>query len=225
MAPPPTTPPPGLSPVPAPAHPAPSRGARRPLRWWLAWILAPLVMTLVGAHAALDAWSRRTVQIAPRHRAEALCFALSQPPPFAPPMEIQTSVAFVRGRFNASTPASLAIRQRMNFTEDMVTREWSRHVGDYDVTLLWLYLRDDARSATAHHWLVAAWMEGDDLAVCNFRFAGAARALSPAQLTWGSRLLERILRPEYFRANRLPAVLLKATGGPTMPGFGPTHTP
>jgi hypothetical protein len=179
--------------------------------------VAATVSLSVLALAALESVVRGTPEIEPRHRPEALCFLLAQPPPFVPPMTIQPSAALVRGRFVGSMPAAYALRQQMQLEEEMVLREWTHRVADYDVTLFWLQL--DERETT--HWLVATWMEGTDLAVCNFRFSGKTRALSSEERVWGVRLLRRILQPENFRRGVLPDVKLKPREGATMPRFGP----
>ncbi len=180
-------------------------------------LVAAIVTLTVVAFAALEVVLRQTPELEPRHRPEALCFALAKPPPFTPPMAVQPSAALVRGRFGSSMPASYALRQQMQIDEDMVLREWTHRVGDYDVALFWLQLpgRDTER------WLVAAWMEGADLAVCNFRFRGTARSWSTEEKVWGTRLLQRILQPEYFRSGTLPDVRLRPRDGATMPEFGP----
>src|SRR5262245_3200779 len=71
-----------------------SRAALHALR-----AVAPVLCLAALAWAAVDLWARRTPTVAPRHRAEALCFALAAPPPFAPPMTVEPSAAMVRGRF------------------------------------------------------------------------------------------------------------------------------
>src|SRR5687768_9425327 len=70
------------------------------------WPLLAAVLTVTGAaYWTLDAASRRDPELMPRHRAEALCFALALPPPFEPPMAVHSSSALVRGRFGVTTPA------------------------------------------------------------------------------------------------------------------------
>jgi hypothetical protein len=189
------------------------------VRWWV-WALIPGVLGTGLLLWALDAWSRREPDLAPRHRAEALCFLLAQPPAFEPPMRVQPSAALVRGRFGAATPASFALRDMMHYSDDMMIREWSQNVGDFDVALLWLRLPG---AETERHWLIVAWMEGADLAVCNFRFAGTSRHLSSEQALWGKRLLDRILTPDNFRRTQLPEVRLRPRDGATMPSFGPSR--
>src|SRR5262245_44546544 len=62
--------------------------------------LAPVLCLAALGWAVADAWWRRTPAVAPRHRAEALCFALAATPRFAPPMTVEPSAALVRGRFS-----------------------------------------------------------------------------------------------------------------------------
>ncbi len=181
-------------------------------------VAAPLLLLTALAWWALDAWSRREPLLTPRHRAEALCFALAQPPRFDPPMVVEPSAAWVRGRFAAGTPAVLALRQVMRFDESMVIEEHSERVGDLDVTRLWLRLPP---GETARHWLVLGWMEEGDLGVCTFRFAGTEHDLSVDERAWGDQLLARILVPGHFRAGVLPHVTLRATRDRTLPAFGP----
>ena len=115
----------------------------------------------------------------------------------------------------------------------------SRHpVGDYVVSVLWLDLPSGLSASSvsssgtnsAGHWLVLAWMEGADLAVCNFHFVAPAdgapgsRGLSPDEVRWGSRLLDRALVADNFRAGSLPRIRLRARGSSTMPVFGPAST-
>jgi hypothetical protein len=169
----------------------------------LAWVLVHI-------------WSRRVPALTPRHRAEALCFALASPPPFSPPMTIEPGAALVRGRFNADTPPGQALREVMHFNDRMVIEEHARRIGDYDVATMWLRLPGPAR-----HWLVVGWMEGSDLAVCSFRFAGDADDLTPEESLWGTRLLGRILAPENFRAGALPRVELRESRDGALPLLGP----
>ena len=200
------------------AHPgAPRRRtAARPVPMW-ALALTAIAVATATAYAILDVASRRTPEILPRHRAEALCFALAQPPPFAPSMVVQPSAALVRGRFNAGTPASFAIQEMMQFGDERVLRQWAEHVGDYDVAAFWLRLPGPENE----HWLVFAWLENADLAVCTFRFIGTSRVLSADEKLWGGRLLRRVLVPENFQRSALPQARLRVAGGQTMPMFGP----
>src|SRR5262245_44082292 len=57
---------------------------RRPLRRALLW-LAPVLALALVVWGIRQVWHRHTPSLAPRHRAEALCFALAAPPPFSPP--------------------------------------------------------------------------------------------------------------------------------------------
>jgi hypothetical protein len=183
--------------------------------------LLPLLLVPPLAWLGLELWSHRLPVLVPRHRAEALCFALAQPPAFAPPMSVEPSAALVRGRFGPSTPAVLAAQQVMHFSDEMVEYEWRRRVGDYDVSLMWLRL---AENGGVRHWLIAAWMEGGDLALCNFRFGGDDPVLTAEQKLWGGQLLHRIMVPEYFDAAHLPVLHLRAPRGAPLPIFGPTTT-
>jgi hypothetical protein len=181
-------------------------------------VAAPVLVLALVAWVLLAAWSRRVPELAPHHRAEALCFELERPPRFDPPMVVEPSAALVQRRFEPGTDASLALRQLMQFDESMVVEEHVTRFGDFDVTTLWLCLPP---GEPARHWLVVAWMEGEDLAVCTFRFAGTDRELTPEEREWGGQLLARILRPEYFRASALPSVTLRARPDATLPAFGP----
>jgi hypothetical protein len=182
------------------------------------WVLVPALCIAAFGYAAVDAWSRRTPLLEPRHRAEALCFELAVPPRFAPPMPVEPSAALVRGRFAPGTPATLALREVMHYQDDMVISEHTSHVGDFDVTTAWLRLPG---SGDARHWLIVGWMEGADLAICNFRFSGDATDLSPDEAVWGSKLLERILTPDNFQSGTLPPVRLRANIDDPLPTFGP----
>jgi len=195
-------------------HPRAAAAAAPALRMGLVM----LAVALAGAgYLTLDSLSRRTPGLVPRHRAEALCFALAQPPPFAPPMMVQPSAALVRGRFGTMTPAGFALQELMHFTDDMVIKQQIQHVGDFDVAIFWLRLPGPENQ----HWLVLAWMEDADLAVCNFRFTGTSPVLSAEERAWATRLMRRVLLPGYFRAGTLPRVRLRAADNGTMPTFGP----
>jgi len=183
----------------------------------LSWVAPVLCVTALG-WAVADAWWRRTPAVAPRHRAEALCFALAARPRFAPPMTVEPSAALVRGRFSPSMPPGMALREVMHFDERMVIDEHTRRVGDYDVTTVWL--RMPGGEAT-RRWLVVAWMEGADLAVCNFRFAADGDDLTPDEKVWGARLLARVLVPQNFSRGALPAVRLRWSRDGELPSFGP----
>ena len=177
-------------------------------------VLGPAVVLGLGVWG-LVFWSQHANQIAPADRPEALCYALAAPPTFAPPMRVEPSGAMVRGRFGPGVPIQLALRATMRFSDEMVMSERVRRVGDFEVTSVWLHL-----PGQGGHWLIVAWMEGGDVAVCNFRFESDSPELTPEETAWGSRLLERILTPENFRAGTLPTVRLHARGR-ALPIFGP----
>ena len=185
---------------------------------WLRWVLVTLAVGALVAGAWWWAWVQAPV-LTPRHRAEALCFVLAERPVFAPSMHVESGAAMVRGRFSTNTPPDLAIRAAMRVTDDMVLTERRRQVGDYDVSVMWLRL--PTPGGGGHHWLVVGWMEDSDLAMCSFRFAGDPTDLASTQILWGSRLTDRILQPEYFQAGRTPDVRWRASGGETLPSFGP----
>jgi len=182
-------------------------------RAWPLW-----AATLVAALLWL-VWSGRTPVITPHHRPEALWFALAQGG-FAPPMEVEPGAAVVRGRFNDRTPASLAARQAMHFTDDMVMQETLYRVGDYDVDALWLRI-----PGNQGHWLVLAWMEESDLALASFRFASDETDLTPTEVLWGNRLQRQVLLKRYFQAGVLPVLRLRAPGGAPPRRFGPKPAP
>jgi len=188
----------------------------RPLRRALPWV-APALCLIALAWTIRGVWVGHAPSLAPRHRAEALCFALAAPPPFAPPMRVEPSAALLRGRFSADTPPSMALREAMQLDERMVLSEHGAHVGDYDVATAWLRLPAE----TSQRWLVVGWMEGGDLAVCSFRFVGDRDELTPEEKRWGSRLLARILVPGNFRTGALPDFRLHGARGGDLPVFGP----
>ena len=188
----------------------------RPLRRSLVWVVPALVLALL-VWGIRSIWVGHAPSLAPRHRAEALCFALAAPPPFSPPMRIEPSAALLRGRFSIGTPPSMALREAMQFDDQMVVTEHSRRVGDYDVATAWLRLPAE----TSHRWLVVGWMEGADLAVCSFRFMGDSDELTPEQTRWGNRLLGRILVPGNFHAGALPDFRLHNARDGELPVFGP----
>ncbi len=180
---------------------------------------APFAFAATVITLGVALWARRPLALAPRHRAEALCYELAARPRFAPPMDVEASAALIPMSLRPGTPAAMAVRLAMHLDDDRVLRESQRHVGDYDLDVLWLHLpeRGDMRQ-----WLVVAWMEEGDLAVCSFGFDGADQELSVEQEAWGERLLERLLRPEYFTAGELPRVRLLAAHDPLR--FGPGAT-
>jgi hypothetical protein len=188
-----------------------------PARRALPWVLA--VLAVAGVASGVGAlWSRSGPSLAPRHRAEALCFALAAPPPFAPPMRVEPSAALVRGRFNAAMPPSMALRAAMQLDDRMVITERTERIGDYDVATAWLRLPG---AQTSHRWLVVGWMEGTDFALCSFQFMGEADELTATQRQWGRRLLARILVSQNFRAGSLPPFRLRGSRDGAVPAFGP----
>ena len=180
--------------------------------------IAPFAFGLLLAVLAIELWTHRTPVLEPRHRAEALCFVLAEPPRFTPPMPVEPSAALVKGRFPLGTPAGIALRLVMHFDDPQVVEESAHRVGDFEVTQLWLRVPEHGET---RYWLVTGWMEGADLAVCSFRFRGGDDELSDEQRLWGRRLLNRILVPEYFVAGSLPHVRLHAEPNEAMPHFGP----
>src|SRR5580765_1889150 len=200
--------PPRRGPAPAPragARPASSRYARGGL-----WAAAA---SLAVAGLLTWVWTARGPVLTPRHRAEALTFSLARSR-FAPPMEVEPSAALVRGRFSLQTPPRVAAREAMGFRDEMVIKERTARIGDYDVDVLWLRLP----GRQGGHWLVVAWMEGSDLALCSFRFASTETDLTPEELLWGQRLLGSILMPENFRLGVVPDFRLR---GEPPKVFGP----
>lgn len=189
----------------------------RPARRALPWIAAAVGVAAI-AWGASAVWSRTRPSLAPRHRAEALCFALAAPPAFAPPMTVEPSAALVRGRFTAAMPPSMALRAAMQLEDRMVITERTERIGDYDVATAWLRL---PAGETSHRWLVVGWMEGTDFALCSFRFVGEADELSGAQRQWGRRLLARILVSQNFRAGSVPPFRLRGSRDGSVPSFGP----
>jgi len=180
--------------------------------------VAPFAFGLLVVVMAIELWVHRTPSLAPRHRAEALCFALAQPPRFTPPMGVDPGAAMVRGRFVPGTPPAMALRMAMHFDDPQVVEESMRRIGDYDVAVVWLRVPE---AGATRHWLVLGWMEGADLAVCSFHFAGSDFDLSDDQRLWGERLLSRVLQPDNFELGSLPTVRLRAGKGATLPRFGP----
>src|SRR5262245_58344434 len=160
-------------------------------------------------------WSGRAPVLTPRHRPEALCFALAQAR-FAPPMVVEPSAAVVRGRFSDQTPVGVAVRDAMHFTDGMVIQETLHHVGDYDVDGLWLRI-----PGGRGHWLVLGWMEGSDLELASFRFASDETDLTPDEVLWGNRLQREVLTKQNFRAGAVPPIRLRAPGGVAPQRFGP----
>jgi hypothetical protein len=194
------------------------RAASRRHRAWLAALPVTLAL-LVFAAVTLRLWTLAGAEVSPRHRAEALCFVLARLPAFSPPMTVEPSAALIRGRFGVHTPAILAMQEVMHVGPGDMLRHWAQHLGDYDVETLWLRIPDRTGD---RHWLVVGWMEGSDLALCNFRFAGTGPDLSAGEVRWGDALLDRILVPGNFRAGSLPGVRLRPTARGTLPALGPT---
>lgn len=194
--------------------------ARRRMRTVFGWMAAllPALFLVALAYAIGDAWSRRPVVLEPRHRPEALCFALAQRPAFAPPMRVEPSAAVVRRAFAAGIAPALALQQVMQFSDPMVLAAAERRTGDYDVASLWLKIAD---RGAPEYWLIVCWMNDGDLEVCNFRFAGDGPVLTDAQREWGERLLERLLRDANFRRDAMPRATFQVRDGRTMPVFGP----
>ena len=195
-----------------------ARAAARPvLRAVL--ILIPIAFLAVAGFLVVDIVGQLPEAVAPHHRAEALCFELERPDPhtherFVPPMRVEPSAALIEGHFAPGETAPLALREVMRLDESMVLGESRQLVGDYRVSALWLDLPPGAGdAASGRHWLVLTWMEGADLAVCNFRFAGESRETSPEEREWVDRLLGRLLVPENFQAGRLPHVRLWVAHG------------
>jgi len=192
-------------------------GARASRRAWLVVLPVPIALFVFGL-VTMQLWSLSIGQIAPRHRAEALCFVLERPPAFAPPMRVEPSSALIRGRFGRDTPALVAMQEAMHVGPSNILRQWVQRLGDFDVEVLWLRL--PGRDGDGH-WLVVGWMEGSDLALCNFRFPGTGPELSMDEVRWGDELLDRILRPQYFRAGSLPLVRLAPSTHGVLPPLGP----
>jgi len=182
--------------------------ALAPLARITAWATAVALLGIAGWWG----WTSRVPVLTPRDRPESLCFVLAQER-YAPPIAVEPSSSVVRGRFSSHTPAGIAVREAMGFTDDMVINEQTRATGDYEVTVLWLRLPGDPG-----HWLVLAWMEDADLAVASFHFHGDDPELTGDERVWGDRLMTLALAPENFRAASLPAVRLRG-GAPQR--FGP----
>ena len=196
------------------------RAAARPVARAVG-LAAPVLCLAALAWAVADAWQRRVPAVAPQHRAEALCFLLASRPRFAPPMTIEPSAALVRGRFFPSTPPIMALREIMHFDDRMVLAEQAQRIGDYDVSTVWLQMPD---AGTTRRVLVVAWMEGTDLAVCNFRFTADGEELTPDEKLWGTRLLARVLLPGNFERGTLPAVRLRWSRDGRLPNLGPSRS-
>jgi hypothetical protein len=192
-------------------------GAARPLAGWAR--AAIVAGAIVGLGWSIHrAWDARTPWLTPRHRPEALCFALARPPAFGPPMAVQPNAAVVAGHFPADTPPVLALQETMHFGDEMVADAYRHRVGDFDVTSLWVRLPEAGGPA---HWLLVAWIENGDLAVCSFRFDSRGPVIPAETRVWGNRLLRRILIPAYFAAGAVPEVRLRLQRAAALPAFGP----
>jgi hypothetical protein len=192
--------------------------ARQIGRWTLRAALVMVgIVTLAGLGLGARAlWEMRQPVLLARHRPEALCFRLAESPAFAPPMSIEPSVAVLRGRFSARTPAGYAIREAMGLTDPLVIGEKKRTVGDFEVTTLWARV-----PGQDGFWLVLGWMEGSDLASLSFHFPSEDGALSREIVSWGDRLMGRVLVPANFRASAPPSASWRQVGTATLPTFGP----
>ena len=192
----------------------------RPVAPVLTWIWAgSLVMLALAILATAWAlWPSRVRMVEPRHRAEAVCFALAQPPAFDPPMSVECNAAMIRGHFPSHTTIAIALQSVMNFTDEMVVEQSHQNVGDFDVTAMWLRLPEAGGST---HWLVLGWVEGTDLAVCSFRFGGRGPLIGEEERFWGQWLMQRVLQPENFQAGGLPAVKARVGKDSKLPRFGP----
>jgi len=186
-------------------------------RWSLRAALALVgIVALAGLGLGARAlWELRQPVLVARHRPEALCFKLAESPAFAPPMTIEPSVAVLRGRFGPNTPAGYAIREAMGLTDPLVIGEKKRTVGEFEVTTLWARIPGEDG-----FWLVIGWMEGADLASLTFHFPSDDGALSKDVVTWGDRLMGRVLVPANFRAVP-PTASWRQVDKATLPTFGP----
>lgn len=186
----------------------------------LTWLWVGALVVAIGGAAAL-AWlvfARRGPLTTPRHRAEAIAFALTQPPAFTPPMSVESTAARVEGHYPANTTVAIALQSAMGFTDEMVAEQSHQRVGDFDVTSMWLRLPEAGGSA---HWLVLGWIEDSDLMVCSFRFGGRGPVIGEEKRFWGEWLMQRVLREPNFQAGSLPEVPVRLEKGRTMPRFGP----
>jgi hypothetical protein len=203
------------------ASPLPHLSGRhvRQVRRWVGRAVFGILVIGAAAGLALGGhalWQMRQPVLLARHRPEALCFRLAESPAFSPPMTVEPSVAVLRGRFSALTPAGYAIREAMGLTDPLVIGEKKRTVGDFEVTTLWARI-----PGQDGFWLVIGWMEGSDLASLTFHFPSPDGALSREIVTWGDRLTARVLVASNFRASSPPAASWRPTGKATLPTFGP----
>jgi hypothetical protein len=192
--------------------------ARQIGRWTLrvGLALAAIVMLAGIGLGGRALWEMRRPVLLARHRPEALCFRLAESPAFAPPMTIEPSVSVLRGRFGPTTPAGYAIREAMGLTDPLVVGEKKRTVGDFEVTTLWARI-----PGQDGFWLVLGWMEGSDLASLSFHFPSEDGALTKDIVTWGDRLMGRLLVPANFRTGAPPSASWRQAGKATLPTFGP----
>jgi len=188
-----------------------------PLLAWL-WLGAIAALVCLLALVGYRWLESRAPLIEPRHRAEALCFQLAQVPTFDPPMPVEPSVARVPGHFPANAPPTYALQQSMGFSDEMVIRQRAMHVGDFDVSAVWLRIPD---AGGAGHWLVLSWLEDGALEVASFRFGERGPAIPDDELVWGERLIARLLIPENFTAGSFPAARVRMEPGAPLPRFGP----
>jgi len=188
-----------------------------PLLTWI-WVGGLAALALFATWAGWTLWSARVPLLAPRHRPEALCFALAERPAFSPPVSIEPSAAVIHGSFPPTTPPLMALQSAMSFRDEMVVEARHRRVGDFEVGSVWLRLPEAGGST---HWLVIGWIENSDLAVCNFRFGGRGPVIDGDERVWGEWLMQRLLRPENFQAGALPRVRARIGSHASLPRFGP----
>jgi len=203
-----------------PAGPAlPEGPARRgPSRAVLGVGAALTLAAAVFATTALGHWPDGPAgppgAVAPRERAEALCWRLAESPRFSPTMRVEPAVSVARGRAAAGVTLPARIERALALAPERVLRHWSERVGDFDVATLWVRLADGDR-----HALVLGWVEDGELAVVRFRFAASGPTLGAAEIAAGDDLLDRTLAPRNFRAGALPPGA--ARGSAPLPAFGP----
>lgn len=188
-----------------------------PVLTWI-WIGGIAVLVIAALATAWALWSSRVRLAEPRHRAEAVCFALAQSPVFDPPMSVECNAAMIRGHFPSHTTIAIALQSVMNFTDEMVVQQSHQSVGDFDVTSMWLRLPESGGSS---HWLVLGWIEGSDLAVCSFRFGGRGPVIGEEERFWGQWLMQRVLQAENFQAAGPPKVRVRLAEHQRLPRFGP----
>lgn len=208
-----------LNPGPAVDRRAASRVQHRvaPVLAWT-WIGSIAVLIAAVAITGWVAWSRRPPLVEPRHRAEAVCFALAQPPVFDPPMRVECNAAMVPGSYPSNTTVSIALQSVMNFSDEMVVQQSRQRVGDFEVTAMWLRLPQPGGSS---HWLVIGWIEDGSLAVCSFRFGGRGPVIGEEERFWGQWLMQRVLQEQNFRVGSLPSLRARVGEHQRLPSFGP----